>query len=167
MFTAAHHPLESPVFLNKIGQPGTSETFGQMLKAARKRHRMTQTQLADAVKSRGVSVTQGYVSLIERNAGKPTEPEVGRDLVSGFADALHLDIGVALRAAGHNPDSPLHRIRESDERIRMRIQTEFEVVMPDGSTKPLRPGDLTPEMRRRLAEVLLSGELDGPAVGDN
>ena len=165
--TAVIRSLESPVFLNKISPPPPPQTFGQMLKAARKRHRMTQDQLAVAAKQRGVSVTQGYVSLIERTAGTAAEPEVGRDIVMAFADALHLDNGIALKAAGHNPDSPLHRLRESDERLRMRIQTEFEVVLPDGSTTPLRLTDLTPEMRRRLADMLVSGELDEAPAENN
>jgi len=127
---------------------------------------MTQDDLVEGVKRRGISVTQGYISLIERTAGTAQEPEVSRDLVVAIADTLLLNQDVALKSAGHHPQSPLHRIRQSDEVIRMRIQTEFEVVLPSGEVRPLRASDLSPEMRRQLAEILLSGQLDDDRDAD-
>jgi len=91
---------------------------------------------------------------------------VSRDLVIAIADALQLNPEISLKSAGHHPQSPLHRIRQSDEVIRMRIQTEFEVVLPSGEVRPLRAADLTPEMRRQLAEILLSGQLDDDRDAD-
>jgi len=128
-----------------------------MLKAARKRQKLTQEELAAAVARLGGKVTQGYISLIERNAGTAEEPVVGRDLVELFAAALFMDRDLALRAASHNPDSPLHRSTISrDDLITARIIFEFEVVGPDGKRRPLRPDEVTSGMRKQLADLLLA-----------
>lgn len=147
------------VSLNPLG-----ETFGQMLKSARRRHKMTQVELAEAVTRLDTKVTQGYVSLIERTAGTADEPEVGRELVTAFAHVLGIDKDKALRGAGFDPNSPIHRIKSAEEIVRVRIQTEFELVSPDGTTRPLSPSDLSPEMRRRLAEAILAGEFGDPVT---
>ena len=166
MTMTMHHGMRDYGNTTTFQHPIMPETFGQMLKIARRRHRMTQDELVNGVKRRGISVTQGYISLIERTAGTAQEPEVSRDLVIAIADALQLIPETALKSAGHHPQSPLHRIRQSDEVIRMRIQTEFEVVLPNGETRPLRASDLSPEMRHQLAEILLSGQLDDDRDAD-
>lgn len=139
------------------------QTFGQMLRAARTKSKLTQQELANTVSQRGEPVTQGYISLIERTAGTPKEPQVRFEVVAAIASILRMDREEALLAAGHNPDSPLRRLADADpEHIRMRLLMEFELVQPDGSTRRLTNEDLTPERRRVLADLLLSGELEGP-----
>jgi hypothetical protein len=150
---------ETTMPINDEDQP--TQTFGQMLRDARSnaKPKITQADLADAVKKRGLKMSQGYVSLIERTAGTSEEPSVSRDLVIAIATVLRIDRDTALLAAGHNPKSPRHRI-EDDNSIRMRILTEFELVAPDGSSRPVQLSDLTPGMRKQLAHLILSGVFD-------
>jgi hypothetical protein len=156
---------ETTMPTNDEDQP--TQTFGQMLREARSnaRPKMTQADLADAVKKRGLKMSQGYVSLIERTAGTPEEPEVSRDLVIALAAELRLDRDQALLAAGHNPKSPRHRV-EDDHPIKMRILAEFDVVAPDGTTRPVKWADLTPGMRKQLTHLILSGIFDDGEGGE-
>lgn len=145
--------------------PPISQSFGQMLKTARKRQKLTQEDLAAAVVRLGAKVSQGYISLIERNAGTPGEPVVGRDLVEVFAAILFLNRDEALRAAGHNPDPPIHRsVISPTDQVAARIMIEFEVVGRDGKRRPLRPEEVTPGMRKQLADLLL--ETDPQNAGE-
>lgn len=137
------------------------ESFGHMIRSARRRLRMTQEDVADEIKKRGGQISQGYVSLIERTAGTENEPDVSWELVTLIAKVLHLDRDASLRATGKDPNSPRYVLRENnDETINARILIEFEIVGPTGERRPLRPEDLTPGMRRELAAVLLNGDLE-------
>lgn len=46
---------------------------------------------------------------------------------------------------------------EDDETYRIRLA--FEVIMPDGSVRPLTAAEMTPERRKRITDLLMSGEL--------
>jgi transcriptional regulator with XRE-family HTH domain len=133
------------------------ETFGQLLKRFRRKAKLTQTDVAISVRQRGGQLSQGYVSLIERTAGTAQEPDVSREIVVLLSSVLGINRETALLSAGHNPKSP-KKPPEDGEYMRLRILAEFEIIAPDGSSRILPLSELTPAMRRALADLLLLEE---------
>jgi hypothetical protein len=130
--------------------------FSEWLTAARQDAGLTQQELADLA-----DLSKPQVSRLESgNQG------TRRDTAIRLANALKRPPAEALAALANDvigdtlPLNQNRAIHQSDEVIRMRIQAEFQVLLPDGQVRALRPADLTPEMRLQLAEILLSGQLD-------
>jgi transcriptional regulator with XRE-family HTH domain len=132
--------------------------FSEWLTAARQDAVLTQQELADLA-----DLSKPQVSRLESgNQG------TRRNTAIRLANALKRPPAEALAALANDvigDTLPLNQQRtihhpQSDGVIRMRIQTEFQVLLPDGQVRALRPADLTPAMRLQLAEILLSGQLD-------
>lgn len=121
------------------------QTFCQWFarKRREKRPKLSQTEVAERA-SRFVPVSQTYVSLIERTAGTPDEPEVSPDRMIALAHAL-----------GENPN----------EAIALRVHVipgaaipiDEELSLPGGGSIVLR-GRVGPELtdadRRKIASVV-------------
>jgi len=108
-------------------KPCLNMKFGDLLRTKRKEHGLTQSQLAEKAAVRGVNVTNGYISTLERDydahgTGKTTMPSI--EIVEAIAHVLDWNIDEARLAAGYAPS--VHYVNG----FRIELPDDVEMVIP-------------------------------------
>jgi transcriptional regulator with XRE-family HTH domain len=120
----------------------TPETFGQYFKRLRKskKPKISQDEVATHA-----GVTQQYISVIEKSAGTPEEPEVDPETAVKMAEYVGGTRREALRSLGRDPDS--HRFNPPLPTDILTLKSGVIVELYSSGGKKIR---LTPEILKRL-----------------